>query len=106
MPRSQPEAVAVLLDPATGLDIRAREVLQVVRFKIHQILSRDAHHQRAVNIHPHVMTRLANLRYPAVDEAEAAIPWLEEIVAIPDLPPEILHTVEAALDEARSGGGG
>jgi tetratricopeptide (TPR) repeat protein len=41
-----------------------------------------------------------------LDEAEAAIPWLEEIAAIPDLPPEILHTVEAALDEARNGGGG
>ncbi len=41
-----------------------------------------------------------------LDEAEAAIPWLEEIAAIPDLPPDILHTVEAALDEARNGGGG
>jgi len=41
-----------------------------------------------------------------LDDAEAAIPWLEEIAAIPDLPPDILHTVEAALDEARNGGGG
>ena len=41
-----------------------------------------------------------------LEDAEGAIPLLEEIAAIPDLPPEILHPVEAALDEARNGAGG
>ncbi|MGZ5384758.1 MAG: tetratricopeptide repeat protein [Acidimicrobiia bacterium] len=41
-----------------------------------------------------------------LDDAEGAIPLLEEIVAIPDLPSELLHSVEAALDEARNGGSG
>lgn len=41
-----------------------------------------------------------------LDDAEGAIPLLEEIAAIPDLPAELLHSVEAALDEARNGVGG
>jgi thioredoxin-like negative regulator of GroEL len=41
-----------------------------------------------------------------LEDAEAAIPWLEEVAAVPDLPPVILQEVEAALSEARTGGGG
>ncbi|MDH3261233.1 MAG: hypothetical protein OEM84_09710 [Acidimicrobiia bacterium] len=38
-------------------------------------------------------------------DADGAIPWLEEVAAIPNLPPSLLAQVEAALDEARGEGG-
>jgi tetratricopeptide (TPR) repeat protein len=41
-----------------------------------------------------------------LNDAEQAIPWLEEVAGIPGLPPSILAQVEAALNEARNGGGG
>ena len=40
-----------------------------------------------------------------LEDAEAAIPWLEEVAQVPDLPPAILEQVEAAIEEARTGGG-
>ena len=41
-----------------------------------------------------------------LEDAEAAIPWLEEVAEVPDLPPTLLAQVQDALDDARSGGGG
>ncbi len=40
-----------------------------------------------------------------LEDAEAAIPWLEEVAQAPNVPPGILAQVETALDDARSGGG-
>ncbi len=40
-----------------------------------------------------------------MEDPEAAIPWLEEVAAIPNLPATIASQVEAALEEARGGGG-
>ncbi len=37
-----------------------------------------------------------------LNDAEAAVPWLEEIAALPDLPESILTQVEDALADARS----
>jgi tetratricopeptide (TPR) repeat protein len=40
-----------------------------------------------------------------LDDAEAAIPWLEEVAGFSDLPEAIRAQVETALEEARTGGG-
>lgn len=39
-------------------------------------------------------------------DAGAAIPWLEEVAEVQNLPQEILQEVEAALADANNGGGG
>ena len=41
-----------------------------------------------------------------LEDPEGALPWLEEVAEIPELPPMILSQVETALNEARNGGGG
>jgi tetratricopeptide (TPR) repeat protein len=41
-----------------------------------------------------------------LEDPEGALPWLEEVAEIPNLPPTILSQVETALDEARNGGAG
>lgn len=40
-----------------------------------------------------------------VDDSAAALPWLEEVAGFPDLPAAIRDQVEAAIEEARAGGG-
>lgn len=41
-----------------------------------------------------------------LEDADAALPWLEEVVQLPGLPENLVTQVEDALDEARNGTGG
>lgn len=41
-----------------------------------------------------------------LEDPDGALPWLEEVAQISELPPSILSQVEAAIAEARSGGAG
>jgi tetratricopeptide (TPR) repeat protein len=41
-----------------------------------------------------------------LEDAEAAIPWLEEVANVPNLPAAIMEQVETALNDARNGGDG
>ncbi len=41
-----------------------------------------------------------------LEDPDGALPWLEEVAEIPELPPSIVSQVEAAIAEARNGGAG
>jgi len=41
-----------------------------------------------------------------LEDPEGAIPWLEEVAGVPNLPPSVQSEVEQALADARSAGGG
>ena len=41
-----------------------------------------------------------------LEDPDGALPWLEEVATIPELPPSVLSQVEAAIAEARNGGTG
>ena len=41
-----------------------------------------------------------------LNDAEGALPWLEEVAEVPELPPTLLTQVETAIAEARAGGAG